>query len=187
MVFDPTWGPADQRVERAFESLSIKTQFAGNDFPTDPNHGRRFYRIDEDRDYIYNGSEWVCVTPVVSRNDTADSITSTTYAAMPTPQSVSVLTGAKALVRVTGRLAGATDTSILLSFAVTGASSVAAADANSTFHTSSTTGGSSTQRQSAEIYLTTLTPGENIFSLQARRGTANGTISERVLTVVGLP
>jgi len=135
---------------------------------------------------IYNGTAWVCTTPVGSHTDASGTTTSAAYTATlsgtpGTNPSVTTLTGATALVMIaTGQFAGGG--SGAMSFAVSGATTVAAST-NYGVQTSSA-GGSDYART---FVLTGLTAGVNTFTLQYNAaGGGTQTFARRNITVQGI-
>jgi hypothetical protein len=133
---------------------------------------------------VYNGSAWVCITPVASRTDALGTTTSGSYTATlsgspGTNPSVTLATGTSALIVMsldTFTSAGFAGTSI----AVSGATTIAASD-NYIVSSSSTTA----ITLSRTFVLTGLTAGTNTFTLQYRTN-ATGTYSRRNLVVQGI-
>jgi hypothetical protein len=133
---------------------------------------------------VYNGSAWVCITPVASRTDATGTTTSGTYTATlsgspGTNPSVTLATGTSALITFTvqtqasGGFAGS-------SVAVSGATTLSASD-NYILVSEVTT----SITLSRTFVLGGLTAGTNTFTLQYRTaGTA--TYSRRNLVVQGI-
>lgn len=133
---------------------------------------------------IYNGSVWVCTTPVGSRTDASGTTTSATYTATlsgspGTNPSVTLVTGTSALVQFTvqttasGGFAGS-------SVAVSGATTLAASD-NYVLVSEVTTG----ITLSRQFVLTGLTAGTNTFTLNYRTG-GTMTAGRRAIVVQGV-
>ena len=136
---------------------------------------------------IYNGAAWVCVTEVGANSNTSGTTTSTSY--------VTTLTGDATAIAVT--LATGTSAKIdfgwigsinaasqgHLSFAVSGATTIAASDANGT-----TMGNSATNLTSNRSFVFTgLTAGTNTFTLNYKMFSAGtATFLNRWLTVRGI-
>ena len=81
---------------------------------------------------IYNGSVWVCVTPVGARANVSATTTSTSYVSTLTSDgtsvSVTLVTGTTALVQFHCTGVGSTPSTTFLTFEVSGATTLAAAD-----------------------------------------------------------
>lgn len=150
-----------------------------------PSEGAKAYETTNHRDMIYGrDSGWVCVTPQAATVPTAQSTTSTTYTDLATAgPAVTVLTGTRALVTLSSFLynSGAA-ADVYMSFAVSGATTLAAADTNSI---SQATGAG--QTTSRTFMVTGLTPGNNTFTSKYRVGSGTGQYANRDITVVGLP
>ena len=135
---------------------------------------------------IYNGSVWVCTTPVGSRTDASGQTNSasytTTLSGSPgTNPSVTLVTGTSALVSITCNISTTAVVSIM-SFAVSGATTLAANDAFSVEAPSSVT--TSVGRT---LVLTGLTGGTNTFTLQYKSvSAATGTFVRRNIVVQGV-
>lgn len=137
---------------------------------------------------IYNGSAWVCVTPIGARTDATGTTTSGSYTASlsgspGTNPSVTLVTGTTALVSFTVLINIGTGGQVaLMSVAVSGAGTVAANDAYCC--ESGLLGGLPLTRN---FVLTGLTAGTNTFTLNYRAsGGATATYLRRNLTVVGI-
>lgn len=135
---------------------------------------------------IYNGSVWVCVTPVGSRTDATGTTTSATYTATlsgspGTNPSVSLVTGTSALVMfATGMFASAG--SGAMSVAVSGATTLAA---NTNYGVQTSSANSSDYART--FILTGLTAGTNTFTLQYNAaGGGTQSFLRRNLTVQGV-
>lgn len=138
---------------------------------------------------IYNGSVWVCVTPVSAYTQNTGTTTSATYTATlsgspGTNPSVTLVTGTTALVSLTALLSTNTvGNGAVVSVAVSGAGTVAASD---DFWAVTTT--TQTIQCSRNVMLTGLTAGTNTFTLQYKNGTAGITTTAgyRGITVQGI-
>ena len=132
---------------------------------------------------VYNGTSWVCIsTQAAYASGSTGLVSNTTYAAH-TGAAVSVLTGTKALVTVSCASMVHNTSDIYHGFAVSGATTVAASDAKATLFSNAAggTGGGGT------FYVTGLTAGTNTFTTQERCNTNNYSITDRYISVVGIP
>ena len=135
---------------------------------------------------IYNGSGWVCVTPVGARSSTDGGRTVATYANTltgdATPVSVTLTTGTSALVSLTMWTACGAGVFTFMSFAVSGATTLAASDDNGM-----RVDGNTGMVTSGSTYaITGLTAGSNTFTLNYKADTAGATWYERRLVVQGI-
>lgn len=153
-----------------------------------PAAGQMFYEQDTNLLYVYNGSAWVCITPVTANTATAETRASTSYGNLSggaTGPAVSLQTGTKALVTLQANLNDSGGTSaVFMGFIVSGASTVAGNDNLSLANA----GAAGLQVQAAAVYqISGLTAGVNTFTAVYRA--AGGTISAslRSITVVGIP
>jgi hypothetical protein len=135
---------------------------------------------------VYNGSVWVCTTPVGSRTDafgttTSGSYTPTLSGSPGTNPSVTLVTGTSAIVTAsnTSSISNAANFAAM-SFAVSGATTIAATD-DYTLSTQLTAGST----LSRSLVLTGLTAGTNTFTLQYRTN-ATGEFGRRNLIVSGI-
>jgi hypothetical protein len=140
---------------------------------------------------VYNGSAWVCATPVGANTVTSGTTASSTYtptlAAGGTNPSVTLTTGTTAQVMLSSRMTMAGTTSaVFVSVAVSGATTLAASDDYGAHYAVATSGYYVTASQ--QIILTGLTSGVNTFTLQYRSGSAaiTGTFVYRTITVRGI-
>jgi hypothetical protein len=101
-----------------------------------------------------------------------------------TDASVTLTTGTTVMVIVTARVVGSAAGSGWASFAVSGASSVAAADVNAVETTRAA--GADDLQATTKTVLTGLTPGSNTFTMQYKESGGTVTFSNRTLAVVPL-
>jgi hypothetical protein len=135
---------------------------------------------------IYNGSGWVCVTPVGARSSTDGTRNVDTYANTLTGDAVAVsatlTTGTSALVSLSMWSACGSPVNTIMSFAVSGATTLAAADDNG-LRVDSNSG----MATSGSVYVITgLTAGVNTFTLNYKANAAVATWYERRLVVQGI-
>lgn len=135
---------------------------------------------------IYNGTNWVCVTPVGAYTNNAGTTTSTSFTATlsgtpGTNPSVTLVTGTIALVTLSGGVFSTTTGDAYIGVAVSGAGTVAAstAAAMSSASTAAT-------RFGITFVLTGLTAGTNTFTLQYQAGAFTGNYSDRRIAVQGI-
>lgn len=123
-------------------------------------------------------AERVPATAIVATSQTT---TSTTYADLATTgPSVTVTTGVQALVMLyNANLHSTGTTSALMSFDISGASTVASND-NMSIGMATTVG----IREGATFLVTGLTPGSSTFICKYRVGSGTGTFVDRRITVV---
>jgi hypothetical protein len=124
---------------------------------------------------IYNGSVWVDLVAKSAANATFNPAVG---GYVNTATSVSVYTGTSALVTLMSPgLSNSGGSTTLMSFAVSGATTIAAADANGVDHAGTTVIGKSRQ------LTVTLTAGLNTFTLAARASGPTATILVPSITV----
>lgn len=136
---------------------------------------------------IYNGSAWVCVTPVGAKTAATGTTTSTGFTTSlsgspGTNPTVTVSTGTTALIQVTCELWNNTGgNGSIAAVSVSGASTVAGADADGVTNaiTTAVTGGRT-------YVITGLTAGTNTFSMTYRVGGSTGNFRYRALVVQGV-
>ena len=137
----------------------------------------------------YDGAAWATVGPSavsavdISRVNTAESTSSTSYVGLTTAQTITMTTGTKALVLLSYNQTSATDLESYASVSVSSATTVAAADATSAYVQSTKSGGYNFAASNA--FPLTLTAGSNIFTLKFR-SVSGGSISfnNRSMTVI---
>jgi hypothetical protein len=139
---------------------------------------------------IYNGSAWVCVTPVGAGNNASGTTTSNTFTASlsgtpGTNLSVTLVTGTTAMVVIQGALANSSDgQGAYIGAAVSGATTLAASVADCLYN-----GGPASRyvQSSAVLIFSGLTAGTNTFTLNYRVGnTGTGDFVYRRLYVQGI-
>ncbi len=140
---------------------------------------------------VYNGSVWVCLTPVSARTSNNGTTTSTSFTATlsgspGTNPSVTLVTGTTALVMVKSTVAN--DTSLNGAYAgvaVSGATTLAASVDDCVYM--AVQSGSYYMQATSTYVLGGLTAGSNTFTMQYRvGGGGTGTFGSRQLTVVGI-
>ena len=133
----------------------------------------------------YDGTQWVQTAPEADLVSTSEGRSSATYGALATAgPAVTVLTGTKALVIVGCRFSPATlALQAAMSFSVSGATTLAAADAQAV-HCQQPGGSGWADKFCAQVYLTTLTAGINTFTA-SYKGDGSNTMnfSERTISV----
>ena len=139
---------------------------------------------------VYNGSVWVCTTPVSASQSATGTLTSTSYTSTlsgspGTNPTVTLVTGTTALVSISGWTTNSNALgAFLISVSVSGAGTVAGSDDFAAY----------TDVFVAAYYLTNahtfvmpgLTAGTNTFALSYRVGSGTGTIQRRRITVQGI-
>ena len=137
---------------------------------------------------IYNGSAWVCVTPVGANSATSATTTSTSYVTTLTSDgtaiSATLSTGTSALVTINAVSYHSSAQTNYLSFDVSGATTLAASDTNGSsvaFYTGSATG-----THSRSWIVTGLTAGTNTFRLNYKTTTSTATYQTRSIVVQGV-
>ena len=139
---------------------------------------------------IYNGSVWVCVTEIGSTTNTQGTTASATYTGTLTSggtnPSVTLVTGTQALVMLSCLTTNTALSNNFISFAVSGATTLAAGDAQSAsvIVTSGVAGYS--YAASRQFVLSGLTAGTNTFTLNYKVGGSTGSFSQRSLVVKGI-
>jgi len=139
---------------------------------------------------IYNGSVWVCVTPVAAKSNTGASTTSTSYVTTltgdATALSVTLVTGTTAYISMHGNFSNNTSTaSTYISYSVSGATTIAASDTNGQrFQVSD-----SYNKPIIRVGIVTgLTAGTNTFTFAYRCSTSAATsyFDSRDIVVAGI-
>ena len=153
--------------------------------------GQFAYLEDTNATQYYDGSNWQAVATTNITNDTAtvatqQTTTSTSYTDLATSgPAVTVTTGTKVLVIISAgeirnqNSSGECD----MSFAVSGATTVAAADATSVGITSAA---SNETFRPTGAFIITVTAGSNTFTAKYRVGGGTGVFANRRISVVNL-
>jgi hypothetical protein len=134
---------------------------------------------------IYNGTNWVCATPVSAFTATNGTTTSTSFTATLTSggtnPSVTLVTGTTALVMVSATTSCTSGFTHNMGVAVSGATTLAASTEKGTYSTQSTA-----NRHSDQYVLTGLTAGTNTFTLQYITASGTASFAQRNITVFGI-
>jgi hypothetical protein len=138
---------------------------------------------------VYNGTSWLCTTPQVATIATVETTASTSYVALATAgPSVSILTGTKALVTVGARFDNTGVGIDIMSYAVSGATTLAANDARAAIQINPVGGPGFAYNQCSFTHLVTgLTAGTNVFTAQYRTVSGTGQYANRNISVEALP
>jgi hypothetical protein len=137
----------------------------------------------------YNGSNWVCVTPVGAFTNNGGSTTSTSFTASltgtpGTNPSVTLVTGTSVLINIRATLsANVASTYVLMGVAVSGASTIGASDGAALYIQ---VPGLTEFHSGISFMLSGLTAGTNTFTLQYRVNTNTGSFGVRGISVVGI-
>jgi len=150
-----------------------------------PVEGQMASLNDDDKVYRYSGSEWLVVGPplssAVARVETSQSGNSGVYADPATAgPAVTLTTGTKALVTITASLNDNNGNPLYASFVVSGASTVAASDANAIYAYGIN------MRATASTLLTGLTAGSNTFTMKYRVNVGSGLVANREISVIDM-
>jgi len=139
---------------------------------------------------IYNGSAWVCTTPVAASSNTTGTTNSASYVTTLTGDATAVsctlVTGTTALVQLSCNASSATTIGIRTTFSVSGATTLAAADNNGS--TVSVAVAGNTIQLNRTLVITGLTAGTNTFTMnyQAVGGGGTASFSSRAMVVQGI-
>jgi len=135
---------------------------------------------------IYNGTNWVCATPVGSRSNTSGTTTSTSYVNSLTGDataiSVTLVTGTTALIHHSSNFFIVPSGAVSMAFEVSGATTYAATDADRILNEV----GNTQLSLSKSMIFTGLTAGTNTFTLRYKVNGNTATFSVRSLTVQGV-
>jgi hypothetical protein len=155
--------------------------------PTVPAATGEFTYLPSGITTIYDGSVWVCVTPIgafqsATGTSTSTSFTTSLSGSPGTNPSVTLVTGTTVMLHIVSSVEnnGASSFSYL-SLAVSGASTIAAADANGLFKQ-----GARNDTESSTRIIGGLTPGTNTFTLSYRVNGSTGSWSRRFISVQGI-
>ena len=135
---------------------------------------------------IYNGSVWVCVSTQANTVSTFESTTSATYANLTTVgPSVTLVTGTAAMISFGATINAPSGQASYLSFAVSGATTLAASDTNSVAANAGT--GTLFVSASRTMVISGLTAGTNTFTLKYSVPSGlTGSFRNRDIAVTGI-
>lgn len=194
MAGHKTWALGEEVIQADFQPIiadQIVGQFAtaatrSAGWPSPPV-GAMSFLADTRTLHVYNGSVWVCITPVAQRVDGSNSTTSTGYVDLGGP-SVSIATGAYALITLAGTINTALAPSAqgaYMSVEVSGATAVGAGDERAVGFVAIAGGHIATA--GTTLLVGPINPGINTFSARYRVTTGNASFSARHISAVGLP
>ena len=156
---------------------------------TSPQEGNVCYLKSTDAIMTYSGSAWVAVGSAPSSASaqtlTNQTTTSTSYTGLATATAVTLTTGTKAMVMFSAEieLAGTTDRAYM-SYAVSGATTIAASDA---YSINIKTNATQTIDAHSYCYIVTgLTAGSNTFTAQYKSSGATVYFNNRRINVVDM-
>ena len=132
---------------------------------------------------VYNGANWVTVTPLTGFVATLESTTSLSYVALTTPGPVvTIETGTIALVTLSAELQnGAAGRTPSAGFSVSGATTIAASDGA---RITVSSGGAQINVSCSNSFFVALTAGTNTFTMLYKATVDAVNFKDRTLTVV---
>ena len=138
---------------------------------------------------IYNGTTWVCITPVASGQSAVTNTTSTSYTPLlsgeSTACSVTLVTGTTALISISAQVSNSgVNGATFMCFSVSGATTVAASD-NTGLAVTSATANAACSLVRTFVY-TSLNAGTNTFTLNYQVSAGTGNYTHRAITVQGV-
>jgi hypothetical protein len=126
------------------------------------------------------------ITSATNTVATSESTSSGSYTDLTTSgPAVTITTGTKALVIVSAKISTVNDNESLMSYAVSGASTVAASDDNALAFQRASSSGTFSMR-TARASIATLTAGSNTFTAKYRAAGDTSTYSNRTIIVINL-
>jgi hypothetical protein len=157
---------------------------------TSPVAGVHAYLLDEQAIVVYNGTNWIQITPEATAVQTGnESFTGTTYTTnqpATAGPAISIRTGTSALITVSSNFLVNGTTLGFHAFAVSGATTLAASDNFAMRVDATGSGVSQSQGVSKVILITGLTAGLNTFTSQYRVNGGTGGVSYRYISGTGL-
>ena len=141
---------------------------------------------------VYNGSVWVCCTPVFARTTNRATTTSGSYTATlsgtpGTNPSVTLVTGTTAIVTVSALMSNSlSGNGVGVAVAISGAGTVAAGAGSEAYYVTPIAGEAYMHQMTATVVLTGLTAGTNTFTINYRATGGTGYYEERRVMVAGL-
>jgi hypothetical protein len=148
--------------------------------------GQLCYLSDSNIVQYYSGASWLALGTQISGSTvaTTQTTTSTSYTDLATAgPSVTMTTGTSAFVIVTTYSYNATSgTATYMSYAVSGATTIAAGDSTSVSLLGMKTGGQ--EWSNSAMYPVTLTAGSNTFTSKYKTSSGTGTFANRSIIVI---
>lgn len=149
-----------------------------------PTEGMFSYQNDDNSHDVYTGAAWISLIPQASTVLTSQTVTSTSYVDLATVgPTVTMRTGTSVLITVGAWLIANAGTSAHMSFAISGATTLAANDDNSLMYSNESTTTNFGSRTSRQVLVTGLTAGVNTFTSKYRVSGGTGTIALRHISV----
>jgi hypothetical protein len=179
----------DQSIMR-FASAAVRdAAFGGVGEPT-LAEGMTCYLDDLNALLVYNGSNWIQITPTAAAVQiTSETFTGTNYTTnqpATAGPAISIVTGTTALITVGSAFTVNAGVQGFQSVAVTGATTQAASDAYALIVGNMSTTVNFVQGYSKTLFITGLTAGLNTFTCQYRVTAGTGTIAQRYISGTGL-
>ena len=176
-------------ITQAMLSTVYRMTYTGTGAPGTPSSGDHWFDSTNNVLKMYDGTQWICITPVTASVATSQTTASTSYADLATVgPSLSILTGTQALVTLTCQMSnGTTLDGAVMGYAISGATTLAGSDTTALLVSSNVTVSAAFQH-SATYKVGSLTAGTNIFKAQYHWLTAGtSTYLNRSITVVAVP
>jgi hypothetical protein len=175
-----SWSNANNRDQAVTPFASAAARASAITSPVD---GMLCRLTDTDVLQTYNGTAWVTITDVSAIIATSETGTGTSFTDLATPgPAVTLETGTKALVTVSCGLKNSAANFTLMAFAVSGATTRAAASTEQLGSVDT-----NFMYASRTSYVTGLTAGSNTFTAKYAVTAGTGTWIDRNITVVGIP
>lgn len=176
--------PLTAVANAAFTAAQFNASVRDNLLETAPAKATTTGRI-----FVATGTNAIAERAITSANvSTSETTTSATYANLTTTGPVvTVTTGTNAIAFVSSQVSNNTNGAFTgVGVTVSGASSIAAADADGILFQPSTAASAGIRTTVAVHYTGTLTAGSNTFTMQYRASAGTGTFQLRKLTVIAL-
>lgn len=174
-------------LTQAMLTAGYRLTFSGTSAPSSPSAGDHWYDTTNKLLNVYNGTVWITLTPQAATVATSQTTASASYADLATSgPAVSILTGTSALVTLSCDAVNASAAnSQRMAVAVSGATTLAAADANSILSVGATSAIAFSQART--FLVSGLTAGTNTFTAKYKTSAGTATFEARDITVVGIP
>ena len=148
------------------------------------SEGMFSYQTDDNTFDAYTGAAWISLIPKAAEVDTQETVTSTSYVdAATVGPAVTMRTGTSVLVTVGGWLVSNAGASAFMSFAVSGATTLAASDDNALMYTNESATTNYGNRFTRQVLVTGLTAGVNTFTTKYRVSAGTGFFGVRTISV----
>ena len=180
--------PTASTITQAMFTAGYRASFEGTSAPSSPANGDLWFDQTNKVWNFYNGTVWITISTVVGAAvATSETTASTSYADLATVgPTLSILTGTSVSVSLYANMANTNAAAdVVMTVAITGATTVAAADTNAIYLC--TQGAGKGGRIGGTFTITGLTAGTQNITAKYKTNGGTATFSDRRLSAVGIP